>query len=178
MIAEQLGCKAENIIDFDLRTVSTEPAQIAGLKGEFVLSGRLDNLVGVYSSLHGLIDSATDESLQTEKLARVTCCFDHEEVGSESITGAQSAVFEQVLKRIVVHGNFAFNPRLIVIRRGSSTRFIFTSLCQFVHHQCRSGPRCSSEFWRQTRGDRSGCSLISETYFSAIIVRVSTEVLS
>jgi aspartyl aminopeptidase len=107
LLAEQIGCGAGDIIDFDLRTYAVEPAQIGGLNDEFVFSGRLDNLVGVYSSLNGLIKSTEDSgSLQSDKVTRIACCFDHEEVGSESVAGAQSAIFEQVLKRIVLEGKF------------------------------------------------------------------------
>lgn len=107
MIAKQLGCQPEDIIDFDLRTVDTQKAQIGGLNDEFLFSGRLDNLVGVFSSLHGLIKSTKNESsLQSDRFARIAACFDHEEVGSESICGAQSAIFEQVLKRLVIDGLF------------------------------------------------------------------------
>lgn len=121
MIAEQLGCQANDVIDFDLRTFSTEPAKVGGLNDEFVFSGRLDNLVGVYSTLHGLVESTKNgEALQSDKLARIACCFDHEEVGSESISGAQSAIFEQVLKRIVVEGIlFIFNNYIKNVRINS-----------------------------------------------------------
>jgi aspartyl aminopeptidase len=105
LIAQQVGCQPEHVINFDLRTYCVEGAKIGGVNDEFVFSGRLDNLVGVYTSLHGLVESTKDaELLQSDQLTRIACCFDHEEVGSESICGAQSAIFEQVLKRIVIDG--------------------------------------------------------------------------
>ncbi|KAI6233194.1 Aspartyl aminopeptidase [Aphelenchoides fujianensis] len=95
------GCELENIVDFDLRAYNTEKALVGGLRNEFVFSARLDNLVGVYSALHGLIESAKDEaSVQQDPVARIAFCFDHEEVGSESATGAQSAIVNQILERL------------------------------------------------------------------------------
>lgn len=117
LLADQIGCDVDDIIDFDLRTYAVEPAQIGGLNDEFVFSGRLDNLVGVYSSLNGLAESAKDANLlQSDNVTRIACCFDHEEVGSESIAGAQSAIFEQVLKRIVIDGKFLSACKCLVSR--------------------------------------------------------------
>ncbi|CAD5217068.1 unnamed protein product [Bursaphelenchus xylophilus] len=103
LIAQECGCKVEDVIDFDLRTFPTENAELGGLKNEFVFSARLDNLLGVYTTIHGLVEgSKKDVELAEDTVARVAVCFDHEEVGSGSAAGAKSAVFEQVLRRLVL----------------------------------------------------------------------------
>lgn len=103
-IANQIQCKPENIIDFDLRTYAAEKSQLAGLKNELILSGRLDNLFGVFTAIRGLVESTKTDDFASDAFARIAVCFDHEEVGSESAAGAKSGVFEQILKRLVLNG--------------------------------------------------------------------------
>ncbi|KAI6225028.1 Aspartyl aminopeptidase [Aphelenchoides besseyi] len=101
LIANEVKCEVDDIVDLDLRAYNTEKAVVGGMKNEFVFSARLDNLVGVYSTLQGLIESARDEeNVKSDPCTRIGFCFDHEEVGSESATGAQSAIVNQILERI------------------------------------------------------------------------------
>ncbi|KAI6180745.1 Aspartyl aminopeptidase [Aphelenchoides besseyi] len=101
VIANEVKCDVDDIVDLDLRAYNTEKAVVGGMKNEFVFSARLDNLVGVYSTLQGLIESGRDEeNIKSDPCTRIGFCFDHEEVGSESATGAQSAIVNQILERI------------------------------------------------------------------------------
>ncbi|CAD5212941.1 unnamed protein product [Bursaphelenchus okinawaensis] len=105
LIAKDCECKVDDIIDFDLRTFPTEKAELGGLKDEFVFSPRLDNLLGVYTTVKGLIESQKQPvEAKYDNITKVAVCFDHEEVGSGSAAGAKSQVFEQVLRRLVLEG--------------------------------------------------------------------------
>ncbi|XP_061953268.1 probable aspartyl aminopeptidase [Populus nigra] len=101
MIANQIGCKVDDICDFELQACDTQPSVIAGAAKEFIFSGRLDNLCSSFCSLKALIDATSSESdLEDESGVRMVALFDHEEVGSDSAQGAGSPVMLDALSRI------------------------------------------------------------------------------
>ncbi|KAJ6977689.1 aspartyl aminopeptidase [Populus alba x Populus x berolinensis] len=101
MIANQIGCKVDDICDFELQVCDTQPSVIAGAAKEFIFSGRLDNLCSSFCSLKALIDATSTESdLKDESGVRMVALFDHEEVGSNSAQGARSPVMLDALSRI------------------------------------------------------------------------------
>jgi aspartyl aminopeptidase len=51
IIANALGCKPEEICDFELQACDTQPSILAGAAKEFIFSGRLDNLCMSFCSL-------------------------------------------------------------------------------------------------------------------------------
>ncbi|KAJ6375400.1 hypothetical protein OIU77_000390 [Salix suchowensis] len=61
MIANQIGCKVDDICDFELQVCDTQPSVIAGAAKEFIFSGRLDNLCSSFCSLKALIDATSSE---------------------------------------------------------------------------------------------------------------------
>ncbi|KAH9303341.1 hypothetical protein KI387_014924, partial [Taxus chinensis] len=101
LLASELGCKPEEICDFELQLCDTQPSVIAGIEKEFVFSGRLDNLCMSFCSLKALLDATASEgSLQDETGVRMVALFDHEEVGSNSAQGAGSPVMLDALSRV------------------------------------------------------------------------------
>ncbi|KAL9335347.1 hypothetical protein Peur_072528 [Populus x canadensis] len=101
MIANQIGCKVDDICDFELQVCDTQSSVIAGAAKEFIFSGRLDNLCSSFCSLKALIDATSTESdLKDESGVRMVALFDHEEVGSDSAQGAGSPVMLDALSRI------------------------------------------------------------------------------
>ncbi|XP_044484840.1 probable aspartyl aminopeptidase isoform X1 [Mangifera indica] len=101
MIASQLGCVPDDICDFELQACDTQPSILAGIKEEFIFSGRLDNLCMSFCSLKALIDTTSSGSnLEDETGVRMVALFDHEEVGSASAQGAGSPVMLDALSRI------------------------------------------------------------------------------
>ncbi|XP_024972503.1 probable aspartyl aminopeptidase [Cynara cardunculus var. scolymus] len=101
LLAAQIGCKPDDICDFELQACDTQPSIIAGAMKEFVFSGRLDNLCMSFCSLKALIDATVSEkSLEDESGVRMVALFDHEEVGSSSAQGAGSPVMFDALSRI------------------------------------------------------------------------------
>ena len=99
-LAKALNCDPSSIRDFDLQLCDVQPSQIGGLNGEFVLSGRLDNLASCYCSLAALIEATTEEKLKKEKGIRALLHFDHEEVGSASTTGAGGSLTDEFVDRV------------------------------------------------------------------------------
>ncbi|KAK9456789.1 peptidase M18 [Dipodascopsis uninucleata] len=95
--------KGEKLREFELVLYDTQPSGLGGLSDEFIHSARLDNQMMAFCGIQGLIDSVTGEKsndLANDESIRLTVCFDHEEIGSESAQGARSTFLPAVVKRI------------------------------------------------------------------------------
>jgi len=98
LLAEQLerqhpGPTRERILDFDLFLYDCQPPRQLGLTGELLSGARLDNLLSCYVALRAMVDGATDSPC-------LLALHDHEEVGSQSLAGAQGTLLESVLRRL------------------------------------------------------------------------------
>ena len=83
--------RVEDIHDFDLSLVDSQPPTLGGANEEFVFSARLDNLMMSYCSVEGLIQSlASSSALEKDSTIRLIALFDHEEIGSRTAQGADS----------------------------------------------------------------------------------------
>ena len=84
-----VACRADDVLSFDLMAYDTQPAVVAGARGEFIQASRLDNLASCHAGLHALVRAVrAGPSAATRGLV----FYDHEEVGSRSATGrARSA---------------------------------------------------------------------------------------
>ncbi|VBB28056.1 unnamed protein product [Acanthocheilonema viteae] len=103
-IANAVGCDPSNILDLDLYLYDHQKATVGGVHGEFISGQRLDNLVGVYTSISGLMKSVVmEDSLANEENIRLAVCYDNEECGSESAQGAASSFTEWVLRRLAAN---------------------------------------------------------------------------
>lgn len=94
LLAEMAETDAANLITWDLAVYDTQKGSLWGASEEFVASSRLDNLASSHAALQALL--ATDAPGSTCMAA----LFDHEEVGSESATGAGGSFAADVLNRI------------------------------------------------------------------------------
>jgi len=98
LLAEELKCKVEQIIDFELCLSDFQDSVIGGIKEEFVFSQRLDNLMSCFCALDSYIN--TIDSLENDSDVRMITFFDHEEVGSNSMNGAGSTMISDILQRV------------------------------------------------------------------------------
>lgn len=81
ILAEELNCTVEEILDFELSVCDTQPSCIGGARKEFIFSGRLDNLASSFCALRALLDTCEDAaSLTDESCIRAVALFDNEEV--------------------------------------------------------------------------------------------------
>ncbi len=87
------GFAVERVLDYDMFCFDTQPPDIVGLRGEFIASARLDNLLSCYVGLEALLAS-------DDELPALLVCNDHEEVGSGSAAGAQGNFLQSVLRRL------------------------------------------------------------------------------
>ncbi|MDY5585324.1 MAG: M18 family aminopeptidase [Arcanobacterium sp.] len=97
-LAQNAGVAAEKIAGFDIYAYNVEPArEFGGEAGDsFFASGRQDNLSSAFASLVGFMNAPESEDVQ------IYVAFDHEEVGSETFTGASGPFLEQILRRLSV----------------------------------------------------------------------------
>ncbi|GHU63260.1 putative M18 family aminopeptidase 2 [Clostridia bacterium] len=97
IIAKELKKKEEEILDYELYVYNHEEAEIWGINQEFISGPRLDNLTSVQACISGLLDAKREDGLDMVAL------FDHEEIGSRTKQGANSAVLGNLLERIFEH---------------------------------------------------------------------------
>ena len=93
-VANELGRKSEEILDFDLFLYEYEKGSLIGVNEELISSGRLDNLAMAHASLHALINAEAKSGVN------VAVVFDNEEVGSSTKQGADSNMLINILERI------------------------------------------------------------------------------
>lgn len=94
MVAAELGVKVEQILAKDLFLVNRQKPVIWGYQNEFISTPKLDDLQCAYVSLKGFLEAENTHGVN------VYCCFDNEEVGSNTKQGAMSTFLHDVLTRI------------------------------------------------------------------------------
>ena len=94
-IADRLGVAADDILDYDISLYDTTGACVCGAFGDFITSGRLDDLSMVHAAMTALL-AADDDCNDT----RVMAIFDNEETGSGTKQGAASPILDYMLRRI------------------------------------------------------------------------------
>ena len=95
-LASLAGLRAADVAGYDILTADTNPPATFGLGQELFAGGRLDNLTSVYAGLRALI--LTSE--HTTGPISVLAAFDHEELGSQSRSGASGPLLDDILTRI------------------------------------------------------------------------------
>ncbi|MEJ6553769.1 M18 family aminopeptidase [Microbacterium esteraromaticum] len=100
-LAASAGVDAADIRGFDAVVADAARGAVFGKDGAFFASGRLDDLASVHAGVVALIEAtaaSTDPWPQT--VIPVLAAFDHEELGSESRSGAAGPFLEDVLVRV------------------------------------------------------------------------------
>jgi aspartyl aminopeptidase len=93
-LAKQINVSADAILTFELNVFDTQKGTLWGANEEFIADSQLDNL----ASCHAAITAIT--SIKNPAATSVCALFDHEEVGSESATGASGSFLADTIKRI------------------------------------------------------------------------------
>lgn len=96
LIANELAVDVADILDVDLLLYDTTPACRVGAEGEFITSGRIDDLEMVHAAMTSLMETASTPSTST----RIVAIFDNEETGSATKQGAGSPWLYNILNRI------------------------------------------------------------------------------
>ncbi len=112
LLAQHAGVAAGDVLGYDILTADTQEPRAFGLDDALFASGRLDNLSSVHAGLTALLaavdDTAPDTAPDTAAMDAgtgpddailVLAAFDHEELGSESRSGASGPFLADVLSR-------------------------------------------------------------------------------
>lgn len=98
LCAAELGIAADDVLGLDLMLYDVVPPTLGGVDGEFLFSGRLDNLAMCHAAVTALVAASARETDAVPLVA----LFNHEEVGSASATGAGSGFLPRLLERITL----------------------------------------------------------------------------
>ncbi len=98
LVAAELGIAASEILTHDLMLYDLTAPTLAGRHNEFLLSARLDDQAMCHASITALIEAAP--GAEERELIAIAALVDHEEVGSQSLQGAGSAVVPHLLERL------------------------------------------------------------------------------
>ena len=98
VITDELKVKKEDILDFDLYLADATPACTFGAHGEFISSGRLDDLSMCWVGVEAMLAASSEVPDTT----RVLALFDNEETGSQTKQGAGSPFLSYMLKRVAL----------------------------------------------------------------------------
>lgn len=99
LLAKELSVQPEEILDFDLTIYCAESGCLIGNNEDMISAPRLDNLSMVYASFEALMESSNSRGIN------MAVCFDHEEVGSTTHSGASSLLLADIMKRILIANN-------------------------------------------------------------------------
>lgn len=94
LLANTLQVSASDILSWDLAFYDTQTGSFWGIEQEFIADSQLDNLASCHAALEALT------STETPQATSICALFDHEEVGSESATGAGGSFLLDVMERI------------------------------------------------------------------------------
>ena len=94
LLAGELGVQPQQILGRDVFLVNRQEPTIWGAQGEFLSAPKLDDLMCAYASLDAFLHSGNQGSVS------VFCCFDNEEVGSNTMQGALSTFLPDTLQRL------------------------------------------------------------------------------
>ena len=94
LLAKECNVAPEEILDFDLYVYALENGCYVGVNEEMISAPRLDNLTSCFALLSGISGEVRQDGIN------VAVLFDHEEIGSRSKQGADSALLQMVLEKI------------------------------------------------------------------------------
>jgi aspartyl aminopeptidase len=120
------GARVEDVLGFDLCLYDTQRAAFAGHKQEFLLSSRLDNLASCHAALQALLGASSDS-----EATRVVAIYDHEEVGSQSASGARSLFLSDLLERLA--RAFSANDASALPRAIARSLLVSADMAHAVH---------------------------------------------
>lgn len=98
-LADRVGASASDVLAWDVSCFDTQRHAVLGATGEFLASGRLDNLASCFGAVRALLDLDAGSDPASMTHTPVIMLFDHEEVGSGSSTGAGSQLLARVLEQ-------------------------------------------------------------------------------
>ncbi len=126
LLGEAAGVPANDIVSHDLSLYDLSASTLGGADEELIFAPRLDNLASCHAGLAALLAAAEGDPDTVPVLA----CFDHEEVGSQSASGAEGPLLANVLERIALELGLSRGGHLAVL---SNSLMISADMAHAVH---------------------------------------------
>ena len=95
-LADNLDVEPGDVLDYDIYLHDPTASAIAGLHGDLLVSGRLDNLAMCHAVIESLLRAEAAAHTQLAVL------FDSEEIGSKTYQGANGSHLRDVIERITI----------------------------------------------------------------------------
>lgn len=94
-----LACRSadirkEDTCGWSMEVYDPQPAVLGGIAGDFIFSGRLDNLLMCHAAMEALLD------IQSPEHTVLIALFNSEEVGSATLNGAGSCFLDSIIERL------------------------------------------------------------------------------
>ncbi|WP_047552615.1 M18 family aminopeptidase [Methylotenera sp. G11] len=128
-IAASLGVDAAEIFTFELNVFDTQKGTFWGANQEFIADSQLDNLASCHAAVTALLAAKNPDSTS------VCALFDHEEVGSESATGASGSFLADTINRITANTGLGAEDRL----RALAQSFFISADMAHAYHPNHAG---------------------------------------
>jgi aspartyl aminopeptidase len=93
-LSKALKVEVQDILTFELNVFDTQKGVFWGANKEYIADSQLDNLASCHAAVSALI------AIQKPASTCICALFDHEEVGSESNTGASGSFLSDVINHI------------------------------------------------------------------------------
>lgn len=123
-IAQALKIEAQQILSFELNVFDTQKGSLWGENQAFIANSQLDNLASCHAAISALI------ACKSIDLTNVCALFDHEEVGSESASGASGSFLSDVIDRISIATGLNAEEKL---RALSQSFFVSADMAHAYH---------------------------------------------
>jgi aspartyl aminopeptidase len=138
LVAAAVGAQAADVVHVDLMLHDTLSPARGGAHDELLFSARLDNLAMCHAGTQAIAIAAT--TAPGRSLSPVLALFDHEEVGSQSATGAESHFLPRVLERLSRRRGRSFDEHARVLSRSLC---LSADMAHAVHpnYEARHEPR-------------------------------------
>lgn len=128
-IADELKVNIADILTWELNVYDTQKGSFWGARQEFIADSQLDNLASCHAALTALLANKNNAT------TNIIALFDHEEVGSESATGASGSFLNDVINRISTHENLTSSDKL----RALAQSFFISADMAHAYHPSFSG---------------------------------------
>ena len=123
-LADKLKVKSSDIINFELNVFDTQKGSIWGAHQEFIAESQLDNLASCHAALIAICGTNNPQATS------ICALFDHEEVGSESATGANGGFLANLVNRICLSQQMTQEEQL---RALANSFFISADMAHAFH---------------------------------------------
>ncbi len=101
-IAGRAGIAPHDVAGWDLQLFDLTAAGLLGVDQTLFASGRLDNQLSCWAATEALAATSAESADKPGKATAIIALFDHEEVGSESLSGASGPFLNVVIERVAL----------------------------------------------------------------------------